>query len=128
LDQAFTTALREHSDAMLMFTHGFAVLNRDRIIELAARHQLPTLYGWRDFVDEEGLMSYGPDIQVLVRAASYVDRIIKGEKPGDLHIEQPTRLQLIINLRTATALGSALRTMLLACRRSDRMSCSCCGA
>src|SRR5262249_31011719 len=88
LEQAFTTATHERADALLVFTHGFAVLNRARIMALAARHRLPMLYGWRDFVDEGGLMSYGPDIDVLVRqAASYVDRIIRGERPGDLPIE-----------------------------------------
>jgi putative ABC transport system substrate-binding protein len=78
------------------------------------------LYGWRDFVDEGGLMSYGPDIEVLVRrAASYVDRIIRGEKPGDLPIEQPTRLRLILNLKTAKALGLEVPPSLLA--RADEV-------
>jgi len=81
--------LAEQVDGLLVFTHGFAVLNRAQIIVLAARHRLPTLYGWRDFVDEGGLMSYGPDIDVLVRsAASYVDRIIRGEAPRDLPVQQ----------------------------------------
>jgi len=91
--------LAEQVDGLLVFTHGFAVLNRAQIIVLAARHRLPTLYGWRDFVDEGGLMSYGPDIDVLVRsAASYVDRIIRGEAPRDLPVQQPARLHLVINL------------------------------
>ena len=109
LDQAFETALAERVDGLLVFTHGFAVLNRARIMEVAARHRLPTLYGWRDFVDEGGLMSYGPDIEVLVRrAASHVDSIIKGAAPGDLPIEQPTHLQLVINLKTAKELDITL--------------------
>ncbi len=120
LEQAFTAAVRERADALLVFTHGFAVLNRARIVELAARHGLPTLYGWQDFVDEGGLMSYGPDIEILVRrAASYVDRIIRGEKPGDLPIEQPARLQLSINLKTAKALGLTVPEALLV--RADRL-------
>jgi putative tryptophan/tyrosine transport system substrate-binding protein len=120
LDQLFKVAMAERADALLVFTHGFAILNRARIMELAARHRLPTLYGWRDFVDEGGLMSYGPDIEVLVRrAASYVDRIIKGEKPGDLPVEQPTRLRLIVNLKTANALGLAVPPILLA--RADEV-------
>jgi putative tryptophan/tyrosine transport system substrate-binding protein len=120
LEQAFTAAVRERADALLVFTHGFAVLNRARIMELAVRHGLPTLYGWRDFVDEGGLMSYGPDIQVLVRrAASHVDRIIRGEKPGDLPIEQPARLQLAINIKTAKALGLDVPPTLLA--RADEV-------
>jgi putative tryptophan/tyrosine transport system substrate-binding protein len=114
LDQAFTAA-HERADALLVFTHGFAVLNRARIMALAARHRLPTLYGWRDFVDEGGLMSYGPDIDVLVRqAASYVDRIIRGERPGDLPVQQPTRLRLVINVKTAKALGLEIPDRLLA--------------
>ena len=73
-----------------MFTHGFAEINQQRIIELAARERLPTMYGWREFVIDGGLMSYGPNIPVIIRrAASYEDRILKGEKPGDLPIEQP---------------------------------------
>ena len=120
LEPAFAAAKGERADALLVFTHGFAVLNRARIMELAARHRLPTLYGWRDFVDEGGLMSYGPDIEVLVRrAASYVDRILRGEKPGDLPIEQPTRLQLILNLKTAKALGLEVPPTLLA--RADEV-------
>jgi putative tryptophan/tyrosine transport system substrate-binding protein len=120
LEQAFTAATHERADALLVFTHGFAVLNRARITALAARHRLPTLYGWRDFVDEGGLMSYGPDIDVLVRqAASYVDRIIRGERPGDLPVEQPTRLRLVINLKTAKALGLEMPPILLA--RADEV-------
>jgi putative ABC transport system substrate-binding protein len=114
LDQAFETALAERVDGLLVFTHGFAVLHRARIIELAALHRLPTLYGWRDFVDEGGLMSYGPDIEVLVRqAAGYVDRIIKGTAPRDLPVQQPARLQLVINLKTAKALGITLPNTIL---------------
>ena len=114
LEQVFATAARERSHALIVFTHGFAVLNRGRIIELAARQRLPTMYGWRDFVNEGGLISYGPDIPVMVRkAAYYVDRIIKGEKPGDLPVEQPARLELIINLKMAKALGLTIPPPLL---------------
>jgi putative tryptophan/tyrosine transport system substrate-binding protein len=114
LAQAFTTAVHERADAVLVFTHGFAALNRRRIIELAARERLPTMYGWRDFVHEGGLMSYGPNIRAIVRkAASYVDRIIKGEKPGDLPVEQPTTFELVINMKTARALGLTIPPSLL---------------
>ena len=111
---------RERTGAMIVFTHGFAELNQQRIIELAARERLPTMYGWREFVIDGGLMSYGPNIPVIIRrAASYVDRILKGEKPGDLPIEQPTRLELIVNLKTARALGLNLPPTLLA--RADEV-------
>jgi putative ABC transport system substrate-binding protein len=88
----------------------------DVIIALGpATQRLPTMYGWREFVDEGGLMSYGPNVPVMVRkAASYVDRIIKGEKPGDLPIEQPVRLELTVNLKTAKALGFDIPPALLA--------------
>jgi putative ABC transport system substrate-binding protein len=115
LNDRFADAVREQADALIVFTHGFAVLNRKRIVEQAAEQRLPTMYGWREFVDEGGLMSYGPNVPVMVRkAASYVDRIIKGEKPGDLPIEQPTRLELIVNLKTAKTLGLEIPSALLA--------------
>jgi len=114
LDAAFQTAKASMVDGLIVFTHGFAVLNRARILELAAAHRLPTLYGWRDFVAEGDLMSYGPDIDVLVQqAASYVDRIIKGTAPGDLPVQQPTHLRLVLNLKTAKALGITVPPTLL---------------
>ena len=76
---------------------------------------MPVMYGWREFVEEGGLMSYGPDIATLVRqAAAYVDRLLKGAQPSDLPVQQPTRLELIINLRTAKALGLDLPPALVA--------------
>ena len=115
LEGAFQAAVAENTDGLIVFTHGFAVLSRDRIIELAASHRLPVMYGWRDFVDEGGLMSYGPNIEMLVRrAAIYVDRIIKGAHPSDLPIEQPTRLQLVVNLKTAKAQGLTIPPAVLA--------------
>jgi putative ABC transport system substrate-binding protein len=120
LEETFAAAARDQADGLLVFTHGFAVLNRGHITELAARQRLPVLYGWREFVDEGGLMSYGPDVRLLVRqAASYVDRIVKGEKPGELPVQQPTRHELVINLKTARTLGLTVPPMLLA--RADEV-------
>jgi len=114
LDGLFAAAARQRADALLVFAHGFAALNRGRIIELAARHRLPTMYGYREFVDAGGLMAYGANIQGMVRrAASYVDRILKGAKPGDLPIEQPTKFELVINMKTAKALGLTIPPSLL---------------
>jgi putative tryptophan/tyrosine transport system substrate-binding protein len=115
LEAVFEAAVRERVQAMIVFSHGFAVLNRARIIEQAARRRLPTMYGWREFVSDGGLMSYGPNVPEMVRkAANYVDRILKGEKPGDLPIQQPARLELIINLKTAKALDLEIPSTLLA--------------
>ena len=92
ITQVFAQAAGERVAGVVVFTHGFAVLNRGRIIEMAAWERLPTIYGWRDFVTARGLMSYGPNVQIMVRkAAVYVDRIIKGEQAGNLPVEQPTR-------------------------------------
>jgi putative ABC transport system substrate-binding protein len=83
--QVFARAAGERAAGLIVFTHGFAVLNSGRIIEMAAQERLPTIYGWRDFVTAGGLMSYGPNIQIMVRkAAAYVDQIIKGEQAGNL--------------------------------------------
>jgi putative ABC transport system substrate-binding protein len=120
LEQAFAAAAAENAGGVIVFTHGFAELYRRNIIDAAARHRMPTMYGWRDFVAEGGLMSYGPNVLTMVRtAASYVDRIVKGEKPGDLPMQQPTRLQLVVNLKTSKMLGLELPQSLLA--RADEV-------
>ncbi len=106
LERLFAAAAHGRAEALIVFAHAFAFQHRGRILELAARHRLPTMYGWREFVDAGGLMSYGPNVQAMVRrAAHYVDRILKGGKPADLPIEQPTKFELVINLKTAKALG-----------------------
>lgn len=120
LDQAFANAMGQNADAMIVLTHGFAVLNAERIMALAARHKMPVLYGWHDFVVQGGLMSYGPDIELLVRrAAGYVDRLLRGEKLANLPVQLPTQFILSINLATAKSLGVTLPEALLL--RADRI-------
>jgi ABC-type uncharacterized transport system substrate-binding protein len=109
-------ALAQASNGGLIVTTGLpATHNRDLIITLAARHKLPAIYFDRYFVTAGGLFSYGPDrIDMYRRAAGYVDRILKGEKPGDMPVQAPTKYQLVINLKTAKVLGLTVPQALLA--------------
>jgi putative ABC transport system substrate-binding protein len=94
--------------------------NRKTVIALAARHRLPAIYPFRVFVTDGGLVAYGVDpIEQFRRAASYVDRILRGERPGELPIQQPTKFELVINLRTAKTLGLTVSPALLA--RADEV-------
>jgi len=97
---------RESSSALLVLPDLFTTRNRQSIIALAARHRLPAVYPFRYFVASGGLMSYGTEVLDTYRqAASYVDRILKGERPSDLPVQQPTKFEFVINPKTARAIG-----------------------
>jgi putative ABC transport system substrate-binding protein len=120
LDQAFQHALAGGAGAFFTFAHAFTFSNRIRIAELAAKYRLPGMYGWPEFAEAGGLMVYGPNVEdILYRAASFVDRILKGDKPAEMPVEQPTRLELVINLKAAKALGLEIPAALLA--RADKV-------
>jgi putative ABC transport system substrate-binding protein len=114
IGRAINTFAQEPNGGLLVLFGGGAMNNRDLIIGLAARHRLPAMYANRAFVPGGGLMSYDTDfVNIFERAASYVDRVLRGEKPGDLPVQAPTKFDLIINLRTAKALGLTIPLPLL---------------
>src|SRR5260370_14782113 len=106
LDRAFLDISASGASALVVLTTPIFGIERQRIADLAAKNRLPTVYASRNYVDVGGLMSYGPNVADLHRrAASYVDKILKGAKPSDLPVEQPTKFEFVINLKTANALG-----------------------
>jgi putative ABC transport system substrate-binding protein len=117
---AFATIVAKRAQALIMVVDPLTVRYRERLVELAMRDRLPTMYGFREFVDAGGLIAYGVNVPHLCRrAAVYVDKIIKGVTPAELPVEQPTRFELVINLKTAKALDLEIPPMLLA--RADEV-------
>jgi len=114
VDRAFSDMTRARAGALNVLGSPMFTSERRRLVDLAAKHRLPAVYGRREYVDAGGLMSYAPNFADLFRrAATYVDKILKGAKPGDLPVEQPSKFDLIINLKTAKALGLTIPPSLL---------------
>jgi putative ABC transport system substrate-binding protein len=119
-DGAFAAMARERVGALLVVTDPVFIPHRARLVDLAANNRLPSIFTQRADVEAGGLMSYGPNFADMYRrAATYVDKILKGAKPGDLPVEQPTKFELVINLKTARALGLTIPPALL--RRADEV-------
>jgi putative ABC transport system substrate-binding protein len=120
IERGVSAFARSASDGLIVSTSALAVVHRDVIVTLAARLKLPTVYPERSFAGAGGLISYGPNYgDQFRRAAGYVDRILKGEKPGDLPVQAPIKYELLINLKTAKALGLEVPHSLLA--RADEV-------
>jgi putative tryptophan/tyrosine transport system substrate-binding protein len=119
-DRAFETVRRQHPDALMTVDDPLTINHRKRIADFAVGQLLPTLQGFREFVTAGALMSYGANVVDLARrAAGYVDKILKGAKPADLPVQQPTKFELVINLKTAKAIGITIPPSLLA--RADEV-------
>jgi putative ABC transport system substrate-binding protein len=119
-DRAFSALTTGRAEALIVVPSPLAFANRGQITSLAQKHRLPTLYGQREYVDAGGLIAYGSNLaDAWRRAATFVDKILKGAKPGELPIEQPTKFELVINLKTAKALGLTIPPSLL--RRADEV-------
>ena len=119
-ERAFSDMSRARAGAVTVQSTSIFLMEKRRLVGLAARNRLPAIYLLREFVDAGGLVSYGPNFADMCRrAATYVDKILKGAKPGDLPVEQPTKFELVINLKTAKALGLTIPPSLL--QRADQV-------
>ncbi|SRR6266481_1552713 len=119
-ENAFKEAIKARSAALAVTQDPVAAFNQKLIADLAAKHRLPAIYARGDFVESRGLMSYGPDqVEPSRRAATYVDKILKGAKPADLPVEQPTKFEFAINLKTAKQLGLTIPPNVLV--RADKV-------
>jgi putative ABC transport system substrate-binding protein len=120
VETALSALGKARPSALITLVDGVTLSNRQRIVEFALKHRLPAIYQVRDFSDAGGLMSYGVNLQSMQRrTAIYVDKILKGAKPADLPVEQPTTFELVINLKTARALGLTIPPSLL--QRADEV-------
>jgi putative ABC transport system substrate-binding protein len=120
VERAVAAFARDSNGGLIVTVSSLATIHRELIVSLAARHRLPAVYPYRFYVAAGGLISYGPDlVDQYRRAAGYVDRILKGEKPADLPVQAPTKYELVINLKTAKALGLDIPTSVLA--RADEV-------
>jgi putative ABC transport system substrate-binding protein len=113
-DSAFAAMTRDKPDAILMVSDALTLLNRKRVFEFAAEHRLPAIYEFKRYAQDGGLMSYGPDqAEAAAMAAGLMDRVLKGAKPADLPVQQPTKFELAVNVKTARTLGLAIPQSIL---------------
>jgi ABC-type uncharacterized transport system substrate-binding protein len=119
IDAGLNAAIAVGAEALVVISDEMFWEHRGRIVSLAAEHRLPAIYPEREYADDGGLLAYGPNVPDNFRTAAYVDKILKGAKPGDLPIEQPARFDFVVNLKTAKALGLTIPPSILA--RADEV-------